>query len=79
MMRTHYVQELESVQQNLVQMGGTTLSLLAEALSAMADPRSGPSERASELEAGPRRLPGSDRIASEKRLRNVGYQELLGE
>jgi hypothetical protein len=31
MMRTHYVQELESVQQNLVQMGETTLALLAEA------------------------------------------------
>ncbi|MGA2883102.1 MAG: phosphate uptake regulator PhoU [Bryobacteraceae bacterium] len=51
MMRVHYVQELESVQQNLVQMGETTLALLAEALSAMADPRPGPSARASELEA----------------------------
>jgi len=26
MMRTHYVQELESVQQNLVQMGETTIA-----------------------------------------------------
>ena len=51
MMRTHYVQELESVQQNLVQMGETTIALLGEALSAMADPRPGPSARASELEA----------------------------
>ena len=37
MMRTHYVQELESVRQNLVRMGETTLSLLAEALSAITD------------------------------------------
>ena len=51
MMRTHYVQELESVQQNLVQMGETTIALLAEAFSAMADPTPGPSARASELEA----------------------------
>ncbi len=51
MMRVHYVEELESVQQNLVQMGETTLSLLAEALSAIDDPRPGPSARASELEA----------------------------
>jgi phosphate transport system protein len=51
MVRVHYVQELESVRQNLVRMGETTLSLLAEALSAIADPRPGPSARASELEA----------------------------
>jgi phosphate transport system protein len=51
MMRTHYVQELESVQQNLVQMGETTISLFAEALSAMADPKPGPSAKAGELEA----------------------------
>jgi phosphate transport system protein len=51
MMRTHYVQELESVRQGLVQMGETTLALLAEALSAVADPRPGPSAKASELEA----------------------------
>jgi phosphate transport system protein len=51
MMRTHYIQELESVRQNLVRMGETTLSLLAEGLSAMADPRPGSSARASELEA----------------------------
>lgn len=51
MLRAHYVQELESVQANLVQMGGTTIALLTEALSAIADPRPGPSERASELEA----------------------------
>lgn len=51
MMRTHYVQELESVRQGLVQMGETALSLPAEALSNVADPRLGPSGRASELEA----------------------------
>jgi len=51
MMRAHYVQELESVRQNLVQMGETTLTLLGEALNTMADPRPGPSARASELES----------------------------
>jgi phosphate transport system protein len=51
MMRAHYVQELESVRQNLVEMGETTIVLLAEALSAVASPAPGPSVRASELEA----------------------------
>jgi phosphate transport system protein len=51
MMRAHYNEELESVRQNLVEMGETTLSLLAEALSAAAVPNPGPSARASELEA----------------------------
>jgi phosphate uptake regulator len=51
MMRTHYVQELESVRQNLVQMGETTLSLLAEALRTVTDPTTGHSSKASELEA----------------------------
>jgi len=50
-MRAVYVQELESVRQNLVEMGETTLSLLAEALDAIADPRPDPSPKASELEA----------------------------
>jgi phosphate uptake regulator len=51
MMRTHYVSELESVRQNLIQMGETTISLLSEAINALADPSSGPFVRASELEA----------------------------
>ncbi len=51
MLRTHYVEELESVRQNLVQMGETTIALLAEALRAAADPGPGPSATASELEA----------------------------
>ncbi len=51
MMRTHYVSELESVRQNLIQMGETTISLLGEAMNAIADPNSGPFVRASELEA----------------------------
>lgn len=51
MLRAHYGQELESLRQSLVQMGETTLSLLAEALSAVADPKPGPAARASELEA----------------------------
>jgi len=50
-MRTNYVQELESVRQNLVQMGETTIALLTEALSAVADPRPDTSAKASELEA----------------------------
>jgi phosphate transport system protein len=51
MLRTHYDQQLESVRQNLVEMGETTLWLVAEALSAGANPCPGPSARASELEA----------------------------
>jgi phosphate transport system protein len=51
MLRIHYVQELESVRRNLVEMGETTLSLLAEALSALANPSPGASAKASELEA----------------------------
>jgi len=51
MMRTHYVSELESVRRNLVQMGETTIELLGEAIRAVADPSSGLSARASELEA----------------------------
>ena len=50
-MRAAYVQELGSVRQNLVEMGETTLSLLAEALDAIADQRPDPSPKASELEA----------------------------
>ena len=51
MLRTHYVSELESVRRNLIQMGETTISLLSEAINAVADPSSGPFVRASELEA----------------------------
>jgi phosphate transport system protein len=50
-MRTHYIEELESVRKNLIQMGETTILLLAEANSAVANPNSGPFERASELES----------------------------
>ena len=49
-MRTHYVSELEAVRKNLVDMGETTTSLLAEALSAVVD-QNRSSEHASELEA----------------------------
>src|ERR1700722_6147941 len=51
MMRTRYAGELESVRQNLIEMGETTIQLLAEALRAVVDPSRGRSERASELEA----------------------------
>jgi phosphate transport system protein len=50
-MRAQYVNELETVRQNLVGMGDTTISLLGEALKAIADPNPGPSARASELES----------------------------
>ena len=51
MMRTHYVGELESVRQNVIQMGETAIELLSEALGAMVNPSSHASARASELEA----------------------------
>ncbi len=51
MARTHYVSELESVRQNLIEMGETTISLLAEATGAVVNPNSASSARASELEA----------------------------
>jgi phosphate transport system protein len=50
-MRTHYVAELESVRQNLIQMGETTIALLSAAVGAVADPNSASAARASELEA----------------------------
>ena len=50
-MRRHYIEELEAVRQDLVEMGQTTISLLDEMTRAVADPIPGPSERASELEA----------------------------
>jgi len=37
MMRTRYVGELESVRQNLIAMGETTIALLSEALGAVVD------------------------------------------
>src|SRR5271157_625754 len=51
MARTHYVSELESVRQNLIEMGETTISLLAEATGAVVNPNSASSAKASELEA----------------------------
>jgi phosphate transport system protein len=51
MTRSHYVEQLESVRQNLLQMGETTISLLGEAIRAVAECNSGPAARASELEA----------------------------
>jgi phosphate transport system protein len=51
MMRARYAGELESVRQNLIAMGETTVALLAEALRAVVDPNPGCAARASELEA----------------------------
>lgn len=51
MARTHYLQELESVRQNLIQMGETTVTLLSEAIRTVSGDDSGSAERASELEA----------------------------
>lgn len=50
-MRTHYVEELESVRENLTRMGDATILLLEQAISTVADPNTEPSERASELES----------------------------
>jgi phosphate transport system protein len=51
MARTLYMQELESVRQNLIQMGEATTALLAESIQAVSRGDSGSAERASELEA----------------------------
>jgi len=51
MTRTHYMQELESVRQNLIEMGETTKALLGEALQTVSGGDSDSAERASELEA----------------------------
>lgn len=50
MTRQHYVNELESVRQNLVQMGDTTIALLNEAIRTIGG-NSDSAARASELEA----------------------------
>lgn len=51
MSRTQYVMELETVRRNLIRMGETAVSLLAEALRAVGDPNAAKLEKASELEA----------------------------
>jgi phosphate transport system protein len=51
MMRARYAGELESVRQNLIAMGESTIALLAEALRAVVDPSPDCAARASELEA----------------------------
>ena len=51
MTRIHFSQELESVRQDLIQMGETTVSLLGEVLHAVSGDGSASAERASELEA----------------------------
>jgi phosphate transport system protein len=51
MTRTHYLQELESVRESLIEMGRTTVSLLTEALQTISGADSDSAERASELEA----------------------------
>jgi phosphate transport system protein len=51
MSRTQYVMELESVRQNLVRMGETTVSLLGEALRAIVEPNQASMEKVSELES----------------------------
>jgi len=51
MARTQYMQELESVRQDLILMGETTISLLTEAMRTVSGADSDSAERASELEA----------------------------
>lgn len=50
MLRTHYVNELAAIRQSLVQMGETTLELVAEALKVLSDSPRASSARASDLE-----------------------------
>jgi phosphate transport system protein len=50
-MRVQFSSELETVRQNLLEMGDTTILLINEALNAIAAPIPGPSARASELES----------------------------
>jgi phosphate transport system protein len=51
MARILYMQELESVRQDLIQMGETTIALLTEAIQTVSGGDSDSAERASELEA----------------------------
>ena len=51
MLRTHYINELESVRRNLVEMGETTIALFNEAQRSIADPSPSRSATATELEA----------------------------
>src|SRR5215469_14113985 len=51
MSRTQYVMELETVRRNLIRMGETAVSLLAEDLRAVVEPDPAQLEKASELEA----------------------------
>jgi phosphate transport system protein len=50
-LRTHYINELESVRRNLVEMGETTIALFNEAQRSIADPSPSRSATAAELEA----------------------------
>jgi len=51
MLRKHFVEELEAVRQNLIEMGENTIALLAEADRAIAGANGDTAEHASELEA----------------------------
>lgn len=50
-MRTHFVNELESVRQELIEMGETTMSLLDEVIRAVVNNDADAAERASEIES----------------------------
>lgn len=50
-MRTHYLDELESVRQKLIEMGETALALFDEAAGSVSEPNPDRSAKASELEA----------------------------
>jgi phosphate transport system protein len=71
MARTHYVQELESVRQDLIQMGETTLALLTEAILTVSGGDSGSAERASELEA---KTDHQHRVIHDQCLRLIALQ-----
>ena len=51
MSRTHYLEELESVRRNLVEMGETTLALFDDAVGTISESNSDRTAKASELEA----------------------------
>jgi len=51
MSTTHYLEELEWVRRNLVEMGETTLALFDDAVGMISEPNSDRTAKASELEA----------------------------
>ena len=72
MSRTHYLMELESVRQNVLQMGKTTISLFEEALQSVSEPSPDRSAKASELEA---QTDHQNRVIHDKCLNLITLQQ----